>query len=364
VDRSVLGNLKAGFKQTPVAAEDQPGQMPVQISRAHSQIADIYIGTPPQKLRCLIDSGSSDLWVPSKRCQNCDNDRFFNADASSTFQPEMEFDRPREVKISYGSGVVVGYAVHDTLQFGSATLADQAFIIVEDADLPPDREWDGICGLGWEGLAQVSPTLYANLQKHGEKAVFSIIPAAGSQAFGADKAAHMLVGDLPKGTYKEGTLSWVPVGSYSGGLPSASGIGGLSFWVVSGGLRINVPTPIPARFLVDTGTNQVLLVPQRHYDDFIRSLIPTQKFDEQCGKDPRAGVVCDCTIMEEPGMKPLQIELGGRAFKLPLSKMFMEAPASSGGSLCVLTIQPNTMTGGGGLGGTAGGAAATTGDPA
>jgi hypothetical protein len=223
VDPSVLGNLKAGFGQAPVTEEDPPGNMPVQIGQAHSQVAEIFIGTPPQRLRCLIDSGSSDLWVPSKRCDSCDNDRYFNADASSTFQPEMESGRPREVQISYGSGVVVGYAVHDTLQFGSATLENQAFIIVEDADLPPDREWDGICGLGWQGLAQVSPTLFENLQKHGEEAVFSIVPSAGSQPFGGDKAAHLLVGQLPTTAYKEGSLAWVPCNSYSGGMAPSGG---------------------------------------------------------------------------------------------------------------------------------------------
>ncbi|CAK0856481.1 unnamed protein product, partial [Prorocentrum cordatum] len=348
VDPSVLGNLKAGFSKTPVAKEGPSSDMPVEISRAHSQIAEIFIGTPPQRLRCLIDSGSSDLWVPSKRCDSCNNDHYFNADASSTFQPEMDYSgQPKEVKISYGSGVVVGYSVHDTLQFGSATLENQAFIIVEDADLPPEREWDGICGLGWQGLAQVSPTLFENLQRHGEEAVFSIVPSAGSQPFGGDKTAHMLVGKVPKAAYKEGSLAWVPCSSYSGGMAPA---GGLSFWVVDGGLRIHAPEPIPARFLVDTGTNQVLLVPQHHYDDFIRSLIPAEEFDEQCGNDPRAGVVCDCSIMEDPNMKPLQIVLGGHTFVLPLSKMFVPAPARGGGQLCALTIQPNTM-GGGGLGG-------------
>merc|ERR1719188_17689 len=100
-----------------------------------------------------------------------------------------------------------------------------------------------------------------------------------------------------------------------------------TFWIVSGGVQINAPQPFPARFLVDTGTNQVLLVPQKHYQTFIRSLIPSQYFDQYCGNDPRAGVVCDCSIMEDPDMKPLQIVLADHTFELPLSKMFVPAVA-------------------------------------
>jgi len=142
----------------------------------------------------------------------------------------------------------------------------------------------------------------------------------------------------------------------SGAISAGVASGALSFWVVDGGLKIHAPQPIAARFLVDTGTNQVLLVPQQHYQNFIRSLIPSEKFDEQCGHDPRAGVVCDCGIMQDQNLKPLQIQLGDNAFKLPVSKMFMVSPASFGSDMCVLTIQPNTMTGGSvGLGSGVGG---------
>jgi len=120
--------------------------------------------------------------------------------------------------------------------------------------------------------------------------------------------------------------------------------------------QINAPQPYQARFLVDTGTNQVLLVPSRLYQMFIRSLIPDQLFDSMCGHDPQAGVVCDCSIQQYQQLKPLRIVISGTGFELPLSKMFMTAPGRH--ELCLLTIQPNDLQGGGilpGLGGLLGG---------
>jgi len=345
VDRGVLGNMAGG--NMPASAADG-GALNVHISSMHAQIAEIFLGTPPQRLRCLIDSGSSDLWVPSKRCSQCQSPNSFDADVSSTFKPEMENtmsgNRPRSVKISYGSGQVVGYAVHDTLQFGSLTIPDQAFLIVEDSALPPGRSWDGICGLGWSGIAELKPqpTLYQNIQRQNHPAVFSMIPSAAG-------AAQLVLGQAASAD-----VTWAPAEAYD---PTGGQLGNQrSFWMISGGLQINAPQPYQARFLVDTGTNQVLLVPSHHYQLFIRSLIPDRLFDSMCGRDAQAGVVCDCSIQQYQQLRPLRIVISGRGFELPLSKMFMTPPGSN--NMCLLTIQPNDLQGGSmmpGLGGILGG---------
>jgi len=332
LDRSVLGNM-AGGSMPPPAADG--GALNVHISRMHAQIAEIFLGSPPQRLRCLIDSGSSDLWVPSKRCSQCQSPNSFDADVSSTFKPEWEENmyggrRPRSVKISYGSGQVVGYAAHDTLQFGTLTIPSQAFLIVEDSALPPGRSWDGICGLGWRGIAELKPPLYENIQRQGHPALFSLIPSAAG-------ASQLVLGPAPSAD-----VTWAPAEAYD---PTGGQMGNQrTFWMISGGLQINAPQPYPARFLVDTGTNQVLLVPSRHYQLFIRSLIPDQLFDSMCGRDAHAGVVCDCGIQQYQQVKPLRVVISGRGFELPLSKMFMNAPGNN--ELCLLTIQPNDLQGG------------------
>merc|ERR1719336_2729610 len=173
-NRNVIGNQKGGARQ-------MPGVVPTTLTRNYALVTDIYLGTPPQKLSCLLDTGSSDLWVPSMRCQACDTPNLFNADASQTFRPLYDsYGQPVSTSITYGSGTITGYYVHDSLTFGSVNVPDQSLIIVEDAHLPQTNSWDGICGLGWEGLAKSARPFYMRLQEQVIPAIFSFVPNEGN----------------------------------------------------------------------------------------------------------------------------------------------------------------------------------------
>mmetsp|Transcript_94905 Transcript_94905/g.241318 ORF Transcript_94905/g.241318 Transcript_94905/m.241318 type:complete len:722 (-) Transcript_94905:254-2419(-) len=323
-DRSVLGNVQ---NMPSLVNYTTTGQM--KLSRTNSMIASISVGTPPQQMKCLLDTGSSDLWVPSSRCQSCENGHHFFADRSSTFSPKLQDGRPVPVNVEYGSGSIVGFPVEDTVSIGSGTLRNQSFIIVEDAMLPPHRSWDGICGLGWKQIASAGTPLYQHLQQMGGKAIFGLVPSSGS-------SAYISVGSSELGSScKEGTLVWT----------TAEKLGGeRSFWIASGGLAVHAKTPMQAKFLVDTGTT-FILAPPKLYDSIVRSLFPAAVFDQQCGVDPSADnlVVCDCSVTTAAGMLPLRVQLGGREFVLSVEQLFKRAQASDGSELCLLQIQPNTM---------------------
>merc|ERR1719336_1549295 len=117
------------------------------------------------------------------------------------------------------------------------------------------------------------------------------------------------------------------------------------FWLVSGGVAVTHPQPGATGFVVDTGTNQVLLVPSSVYYGFMSSLLPDQLFDQLCGSDPEQGnlVVCDCSITQR-NLLPLRLNLGGRDFTLDMRHLFRLVDARDGSTMCMLQIQPNGMT--------------------
>lgn len=86
--------------------------------------ADISIGTPPQNFTVVPDTGSSNLWVYSKKCYAvpCWYHTTYDAKSSSTYVKDGEkFD------ITYGSGSIGGTVSKDTVVFGDSIATDFGF---------------------------------------------------------------------------------------------------------------------------------------------------------------------------------------------------------------------------------------------
>lgn len=321
------------------STSSQAGSMNIRVSRRHVLVAEIAMGTPPQMLECLLDTGSADLWIPSQKCADCDNRHHFRAEDSSTFMPETvptEYGpRPQLVKVSYGSGEIEGFSVKDTLHFGPVRVQNQSFIIVEDAALPAKRSWDGICGLGWAGIAKVGRPLYQQMQELQIPAIFALIPHGPSRA-------GLVVGRIPHEAMRPGTLVWAQAET----LNRVNGPLERSFWVVHGGLGVQPGAePAQTKFLVDTGTNQILLAPRDQYAAIVNSLLPDAVFTSLCGIDTTAEslVFCDCSVTKRPDLFSLRLDLAGRSFILGPAELFAPVPTDKG-EVCLLQIQANAMT--------------------
>lgn len=125
--------------------------------------ATIFIGTPPQPFRLLLDTGSADLLVVSKYCNRCDNfgvpGEGYNPNASATYQPSG-----LPIKVRFGAGNVEGFTVIDTVALDqNMSVMGQMFIDVNASALSFDLELDGILGLGLPALSvDQIPTVFEN----------------------------------------------------------------------------------------------------------------------------------------------------------------------------------------------------------
>lgn len=72
------------------------------------------IGTPPQEFTAIFDTGSSNTWIPSKKCTSlaCYLHNRYDSSESDTYKPDS-----RSFAIRYGSGAVEGFVskVHSVM---------------------------------------------------------------------------------------------------------------------------------------------------------------------------------------------------------------------------------------------------------
>lgn len=150
-------------------------------------ISEITIGTPPQKFTVVMDTGSSNLWVPGTECLQCGshcsgfmcqfmcdksccgNDEnfsvmykpptgaaknacvgkeLFDPKKSSTFK---NVGTPFE--IAYGTGSCSGYIAQDKVCFGDLCVNNGFGVSTHLAQFFADQPMDGILGLAFEALA-------------------------------------------------------------------------------------------------------------------------------------------------------------------------------------------------------------------
>ncbi|XP_062983625.1 beta-secretase 2 [Elgaria multicarinata webbii] len=117
---------------------------------------ELLIGTPPQKLNILVDTGSSNFAVAG--ASNPDLSTYFNTEKSSTYKP-LGF----EVTVKYTQGSWTGTLGTDIITMpkginGSYTI-NIATIFQSENFFLKGIQWHGILGLAYDALAKPSSSM-------------------------------------------------------------------------------------------------------------------------------------------------------------------------------------------------------------
>jgi len=214
----------------------------------------ITIGSPPQSLRVVFDSGSANLWITSSECNNgngaCTGKNSYNHALSSTYVANGQ-----PISITYGSGAMTGFLDVDTINIGGINVPRQAF--AEATSLSASFsgvQFDGILGLAYQQLATGNAvTVIDNMVQQGLLAfnVFSVYLDSNPN----DEASTLIVGGTDP-SYYQGEIQYVPVILYENSL--------VYYTVQLDGITVNgqevtgCGVSNPCNAIIDTGTSFIV----------------------------------------------------------------------------------------------------------
>jgi cathepsin D len=171
---------------------------------------EISVGTPAQTFEVVFDTGSSNLWVPSKKCSwTCVacflHKRYDQTKSSSYVKNDTAFE------IHYGSGSMKGFCSQDKVCIGDLCADNQIF--AEATDLPGvtfvAAKFDGILGLGYPTIAvnKITPVFNTIVAQGKADPIFAFYlnrdpegAVGGEITFGGSNPEHYT-----------GEITWLPV---------------------------------------------------------------------------------------------------------------------------------------------------------
>lgn len=292
--------------------KDKWHSTPLQTLLNAQYYTEISLGTPPQSFKVVLDTGSSNLWVPSKDCRlsiPCWLHSKYQSSKSSTHQ-----SNGTEFAIQYGTGSVKGFTSNDVLGIAGMNVENVTF---GEATSEPGLTFifagfDGILGLAYSSIAVngITPPFYLmNSQKLLPDPVVSFRISTSDDPRGAGEAVF---GGIDP-THYVGNITYVPLRRKAYWEVELEGI-----WLGDDGTEL-----VNTGAAIDTGTS--LIAAPTAYANMINAAI---------GAKPGLGGVAnvDCELI--PTLPDLTFTFGGKNYTLTSSEYILNM-----GGNCMSGIQ-------------------------
>ncbi|KAJ2163121.1 hypothetical protein GGF46_000050 [Coemansia sp. RSA 552] len=169
---------------------------------------EVGVGSPPQKFKLDLDTGSGDVWLAGEECSVCGRHKKFSPKKSSSYKAEG-----RKWGISYGDGsFAAGYTIRDTVTIGNLTVPNQVIGLATTESRAYQMDTvDGLLGLSFSGVSFIPgvTTFLDNTYENKllKQPIFSVYISEKDKD---DYAGEYLFGDYDQSKF-EGELTWAPL---------------------------------------------------------------------------------------------------------------------------------------------------------
>jgi|EP00945_MAST-04E_sp_MAST-4E-sp1_P000897 cathepsin D len=202
--RENSGGKKSAGSDGPISVEVA---MALKNIKNTQYIGTIGIGTPPQNIHVIFDTGSANLWVTSSLCESdaCGMHESYNHKLSTTYVANGE-----EVSVRFGTGDIEGMLSADDFHVGPMVVKAQTFgeITVENGNVFATSHFAGIAGLAFPALSAYSHTpVFDNIM--GQKLLATNMFAFYYSKLPRQESALFFGGPDPE--FYTGKITWIPV---------------------------------------------------------------------------------------------------------------------------------------------------------
>lgn len=275
---------------------------------------EVSIGSPAQKFKVIYDTGSSNLWVPSKTCDNCKakGPKYDSSKSSKYSKDGTSF------MLAYGTGSCKGFLSQDDIVVGGETITGFKFgeVTHEAADVFGQVPFDGILGMGpAKAAVDKTPMPMDQLVAQGkiEHNMFAYYLASNGKS-----GSTLTLGGTNSDFYT-GDFSYVPLAKAASVLP---------YWMVSASdIKIGGESTKACGWLlgcesvVDTGTSVIAGPP-----DAMNTIVAKiGKVEEDCSN--------------AKSLPTVTFSIGGHDFDLEPDFYVIRAKDDSGKEQCQLGMQ-------------------------
>ena len=116
---------------------------------------EVQVGSPPQTMDAVPDTGSFELILASTGCEGCAPHKLFDREQSNSFTTRGDI-----VETHFGQGRVRSQVHYDKVVLGSLQVSRQSVLLMQQNDLRgfAEASYDAVMGLGMQTNARSNDT--------------------------------------------------------------------------------------------------------------------------------------------------------------------------------------------------------------